>query len=202
MSAAAAPPADPGALIRSKNYRVLLVFAAVIGVLVSFASWCFLELVHWIQQEVYKTLPSGLGLHPVPWWWPLPVLAVAGVLAAVAIIRLPGRGGHIPYEGIKAGTAKPAELPGILLAALATLGLGLVLGPEAPLIALGGGLAVLLMRLGRRDAPDQAIMIVAATGRARRAPASPARLPPTSVAMITAAGDRFTAPFITRGTST
>ena len=61
MSEAAASPADPGATIRSKSYRVLLVFAAVIGVLVSFASWCFLELVHWIQQEVYKTLPSGLG---------------------------------------------------------------------------------------------------------------------------------------------
>ena len=130
MSEAAAVPADPGATLRSKSYRVLLVFAALIGVLVSFTSWCFLELVHWIQQEVYKSLPSALGLQPVPWWWPLPVLAVAGVLAAVAIVRLPGRGGHIPYEGIKAGTAKPADLPGILLAALATLGLGLVPGQK------------------------------------------------------------------------
>src|SRR5215471_1318289 len=143
MSEAAASPADPGATLRSKGYRVLLVFAALIGVLVSFTSWSFLELVHWIQQEVYKSLPSALGLQPVPWWWPLPVLAVAGVLTAIAIVRLPGRGGHIPYQGIKTGTAKPADLPGILLAALATLGLGLVLGPEAPLIALGGGLAIL-----------------------------------------------------------
>ena len=160
---AAAAPADPGATIRSKNYRVLLVLAALIGVLVSFASWCFLELVHWIQQEVYQTLPSGLGLHPVPWWWPLPVLAVAGVLAAVAIVRLPGHGGHIPYEGIKAGTAQPAELPGILLAALATLGLGLVLGPEAPLIALGGGLAVLAVRRVKKDTPDQVMAVLAAS---------------------------------------
>ena len=76
-------------------------------------------------------------------------------LAAVAILRLPGRGGHIPYEGIKAGTAKPAELPGILLAALATLGLGLVLGPEAPLIALGGGLAILAVRLVKKDTPNR-----------------------------------------------
>ena len=161
--AAAAAPADPGALIRGKSYRVLLVFAALIGVLVSFASWCFLELVHWIQTEVYKSLPSGLGFHPVPWWWPLPVLAVAGVLAAVAIVRLPGRGGHIPYEGIKAGTAKPVELPGILLAALATLGLGLVLGPEAPLIALGGGLAVVAVRLVKKDTPDQVMAVLAAS---------------------------------------
>ena len=163
MSEAAAFPADPGALIRSKSYRVLLVFAALIGVLVSFASWCFLELVHWIQQEVYQTLPGGLGLHPVPWWWPLPVLAVAGVLAAVAIVRLPGRGGHIPYEGLKAGTAQPAELPGILLAALATLGLGLVLGPEAPLIALGAGLAILAVQRARKDTPDQVKTVLAAS---------------------------------------
>ncbi len=163
MTETTAPPADPGALIRSKSYRVLLVFAALIGVLVSFASWCFLELVHWIQQEVYKSLPSGLGLHPVPWWWPLPILAVAGLLAAVAIVRLPGRGGHIPYEGIKAGTAKPAELPGILLAALATLGLGLVLGPEAPLIALGAGLAIVAVRRVKKDTPDQVMAVLAAS---------------------------------------
>ena len=163
MSEAAASPADPGATLRSKSYRVLLVFAALIGVLVSFTSWCFLELVHWIQQEVYKSLPSALGLQPVPWWWPLPVLAVAGVLAAVAIVRLPGRGGHIPYEGIKAGMPKPTDLPGILLAALATLGLGLVLGPEAPLMALGGGLAILAVKLVKKDTPDQVMAILAAS---------------------------------------
>ena len=112
---------------------------------------------------MYQSLPSGLGLHPVPWWWPLPVLAVAGVLAAVAIVRLPGHGGHIPYEGIKAGTAEPAELPGILLAALATLGLGLVLGPEAPLIALGGGLAILAVQRARKDTPDQVMAVLAAS---------------------------------------
>src|SRR5215470_17669280 len=163
VTEAAAGPADPGETLRSKSYRVLLVFAALIGVLVSFTSWCFLELVHWIQQEVYKSLPSALGLQPVPWWWPLPVLAVAGVLTAVAIVRLPGRGGHIPYEGIKTGTAKPADLPGILLAALATLGLGLVLGPEAPLIALGSGLAILTVRLVKKNTPDQVMAVLAAS---------------------------------------
>ena len=85
------------------------------------------------------------------------------MLTAVAIVRLPGRGGHIPYEGIKAGTAQPAELPGILLAALATLGLGLVLGPEAPLIALGGGLAVLAVQRVKKDTPDQVMAVLAAS---------------------------------------
>src|SRR5262249_58259362 len=68
-----------------------------------------------------------------------------------------------PYEGTEPGTAKPADLPGILLAALATLGLGLVLGPEAPLIALGGGLAILAVRLVKKDTPDQVMAVLAAS---------------------------------------
>ena len=67
-----------------------------------------------------------------------------------------------PDEGLKAGATQPADLPGILLAALATLGLGLVLGPEAPLIALGSGPAVLSVRRVRKDTPDQAMAVLAA----------------------------------------
>jgi H+/Cl- antiporter ClcA len=165
MDDTATPPVDPGALIRSRSYRVLLVFAGVIGVLVSFACWCFLELVHAIQQWVYKDLPSGLGFDTVPWWWPIPVLAVAGVVVAFAIVRLPGRGGHEPSEGLKAGPpTKPIDLPGVVLAALATIGLGMVLGPEAPLIAIGTGLATLAVRLAKKDAPDRVMLVMAAAG--------------------------------------
>ena len=70
---------------------MLLVFAAVIGVLVSLASWGYLELIHYLQQWLYKDLPSGLDLSPVPTWWPLPVLAVASVPIAFAMARLPGK---------------------------------------------------------------------------------------------------------------
>ena len=52
----------------------------------------------------------------------------------------------------------------MLLAATATLGLGLVLGPEAPLIALGMGLGILAMRLLKKDAPEQALGLMAAAG--------------------------------------
>jgi chloride channel protein, CIC family len=159
-------PADPGALIRSRPYRALLVLAALIGIVVSLAGWAFLELVHAVQVGVYEDLPGDLGFDTVPWWWPLPWLAVAGVLTALAITRLPGHGGHVPVEGLKTGggPAQPVELPGVLLAALATLGLGLVLGPEAPLIAMGMGLGVLAVRRIRPDAPDQVVAVLAAAG--------------------------------------
>ncbi len=161
----ATPPVDPGALIRSTSYRALLVFAALIGVLVSVACWAFLELIHGIQQWVYTDLPNALGFDALPWWWPLPVLGIAGVIVALAIERLPGGGGHEPSEGLKSGPAtKPVQLPGVLLAALASIGLGLVLGPEAPLIALGTGLALLAVQLTKRDVPDQGKLVLAAAG--------------------------------------
>jgi chloride channel protein, CIC family len=166
VSEVTAPPVDPGSLIRSRQYRVLLVFAALIGLLVSLASWGFLELVRSIQVGVYTDLPNDLGYDTAPWWWPLPWLALAGALTAFAIERLPGRGGHVPADGLKTGggPTQPIELPGVLLAALATLGLGLVLGPEAPLIALGMGLGILAVRLVRKDAPQQVLGLMAAAG--------------------------------------
>jgi H+/Cl- antiporter ClcA len=93
------------------------------------------------------------------------LLALAGVLVGLTIRYLPGRGGHSPADGFKAGgVPSPIELPGIALAALATLSLGAVLGPEAPLIALGAGLAGSAVRLARRDVPAQATAVVAAAG--------------------------------------
>jgi H+/Cl- antiporter ClcA len=92
-------------------------------------------------------------------------LAVAGAGVGAVIKYLPGRGGHSPADGFHAGGApQPAELPGILLAALASLALGVVIGPEAPLIALGGGGAVLAVKLARRDVPANVGAVIAATG--------------------------------------
>lgn len=55
-------------------------------------------------------------------------------------------------------------VPGVALAAIATLSLGAVLGPEAPLIALGGGLAAGAIRMLKRDTPPTALAVVAAAG--------------------------------------
>jgi H+/Cl- antiporter ClcA len=155
------------ATMRSKPYVVLLVIVAVIGVIVSLAAWCFLELVYQTTQEVYTHLPHALGYdNGAPVWWPLPVLAITGVIVALAITRLPGNGGHIPAEGLKTGggPAQPIDLPGVLLAGLASISLGAVVGPEAPLIALGSGVALLTIRAARRQMAPQVLLIIAASG--------------------------------------
>ncbi len=153
------------ATIRSAQYVGLLVVVAIIGVVVALAAWCFLEGIYQLQQEFYTHLPHAFGYSSAPKWWPLPVLAIGALITALAITRLPGKGGHIPADGLAAGgPAGPQVLPGVILAGLATIGFGLVLGPEAPLIALGAGLATLLISLSRRETPPQALLVVAAAG--------------------------------------
>jgi H+/Cl- antiporter ClcA len=165
-AAPAGPPAspDPVAMLRSPKYAGLLVLAALVGVPISAAAYYFLQVVGLLQHLVYTVLPRALGLG-APLWWPVPVLAVAGLLVGAAIRRLPGNGGHSPIEGFATGgVPDPADLPGVVLASLAGLGLGVVLGPEAPLIALGGGLGVLAVRMVRREAPRQVAAVLAAAG--------------------------------------
>ncbi|MEU9058385.1 chloride channel protein [Streptomyces sp. NPDC048430] len=156
---------DPLTVVRTRGYAVLLVMVAILGVPISAAAFGFLALVHEIQSLTYEDLPHALGFGSTPSWWPVPLLAVAGLLTGLAIRHLPGTGGHKPAEGfVNTGAPTAAELPGVALAALASLGLGAVLGPEAPLIALGGGLAVCAARLLKPGIQPSAAAMVAAAG--------------------------------------
>ena len=166
MTESSPPPPDqagpkPRALI------VLLGLAAGVGIVVSLAAWSFLELIHQIQVGLFTDLPEELGYHNgAPSWFYIVVLGIAGLLTAAAIVRLPGDGGHVPAEGLKIGgdPVQPIELPGIILAAFAKIGGGLVLGPEAPLIALGAGLGIFAIRSLRKDTPVEAQAVMAAAG--------------------------------------
>jgi H+/Cl- antiporter ClcA len=147
----------------------LLLLAVLISVPISAAAYFFLQLVTALQRWIFADLPRALGFAQAPVWWPLPVLLLAGVLVGLAIRYLPDGGGHSPVDGFAAGGAPTAiELPGVLAAALASLGLGVVLGPEAPLIALGAGLAFCAVRLARRDVPQQVSAVVPPPGASPR----------------------------------
>jgi H+/Cl- antiporter ClcA len=159
------PAQDPSQLLRSKAYIALLVLGAFLGVPVAVVAYVFLDWIAAAQKYLFTTLPVDLGFQAAPTWWPIPLLVLCGVIVAIAINRLPGTGGHEPAEGFKSsGPVVPIELPGIIIAAFATLSLGAVLGPEAPLIAIGSGMGVLAVHLLKRDAPEQAVAVIAAAG--------------------------------------
>jgi len=150
-------------VLKDRGYLAVLLIGAVLGVPVACAAYFFLKLVAEAQQFFFTDLPSDVGFHGEPIWWPVPLLVLSGVLVALTIRHLPGTAGHEPSEGFKpAGPVRPIDLPGITIASFATLSLGVVLGPEAPLIAIGSGLGVLAMYLLKKDAPKQAVAIIAA----------------------------------------
>jgi H+/Cl- antiporter ClcA len=160
----APPPGDRPAPSAGAVLR-LLALAALVGVGVSLAAWCFLEGIHQIQVGLFTDLPEQLGYEDgAPLWWSLPVCAVGGLITALAIVRLPGAGGHVPAHGLVPSPTQPIELPGVVLAALASVGFGLVLGPEAPLLALGGGLGIFAVRSAKADAPSDLVTVVSAAG--------------------------------------
>jgi len=156
---------DPVELLKSRSYIGLLLFGALIGIPIAIISFSFLVFVSKSENYVFQTLPIQLGFSSEPWWWPAIPLTLSGLLVAAAITYLPGTGGHRPAEGFHAsGAVQPIELPGILLAALASLCLGAVLGPEAPLIAIGSGLGVWAVHLLMKGAPAGASVLVGAAG--------------------------------------
>ncbi len=164
---AASPPSiDPVVVIRSRRYIAALVLAAVLGVPISALAYGFLALTTAVQRFVFVGLPNQVLGGPAPAWWPVPWLVLCGLLTALTIRYLPGTGGHSPAFGFKTGGSPPSgrELVGIVLAALTTLSLGAVLGPEGPLIAIGGGLGALAVHLVKKDTPPMALTIMASAG--------------------------------------
>lgn len=155
---------DVRAIIHSADYRRLLLLSAAVGLAASVVAWSLLTLVPKIQDAVFRTLPGALGYDEPPWWWPAPVLLLGGLVTALAITKLPGHGGGVPADGLSAGITAPRAVPGVAIAALATLGLGLVLGPSSPVIALGMGTALFLLNAVNPNAPERAQRVVAASG--------------------------------------
>ncbi|NGO75672.1 chloride channel protein [Streptomyces sp. YC504] len=168
------PSTEKGtALLRSTllspGYLRLLLLCALIGIPVALACFLFLTAEHELQHLVWEKLPEELGYDRAPWWWALPTLLLAGLILAPIITRMRGRGGHVPVHGLGGAPIGPLDLPSVVLAALAALPLGVVLGPEAPLMAIGGGLALLAVRgmkqqAGQGPVAAKAPMLLATAG--------------------------------------
>jgi H+/Cl- antiporter ClcA len=141
-------------------YVRTLVLAALLGVPVAFAAVLFQTAIHDLIHLVWEVIPDDVGWSEPSWWYVVLVPGLAGLLVAAAV-RLPGHGGHSPLGGLGADPIPPIELASILPAALATLGLGLVLGPEAPLIALGLGLGALSVGLIRLEGTGAQLLVLA-----------------------------------------
>jgi H+/Cl- antiporter ClcA len=131
--------------ISGAQYLKLIGLGALIGIPAALLAAVFLAVIHELENVLWHDLPDALGYDAPPWFLVvgLPLAGAALVLAARRLF--PGDGGHRPLDGFGASSPTPvAYMPGVALAAIGSLAFGAVLGPEAPLIALGSavGLAV------------------------------------------------------------
>lgn len=108
-------------------------------------------------EGVWINIPEQWGGAPA--WYVIGALLLAGVLVFL-IRRYVGDGGHSPIGGIKVSPLTPKAYVGVILAILASLFFGIVLGPEVALVSTGSMIGTALA-LGFRvdDVKDQTKVI-------------------------------------------
>jgi len=124
----------------------------LVAAIVSLAlGYVVLEIVNAGIEFIWEQVPNTWDATPA--WYVLGVLLIAAVLVYV-IRRYVADTGHSPMGGIKISPLTPAEYLGAILAILASLWGGIVLGPEVALVATGSVVGGVIARLmGVRDAP-------------------------------------------------
>jgi H+/Cl- antiporter ClcA len=139
----------------------LVALGALVGVPAALVAALFVAVVHELEHWLWHDLPERLDASGPPWYLVLglPVVGACVVLAARTL--LPGDGGHEPLGGINVEPTPLSHAPGVALAAVGTLAFGAVLGPEAPLIALGSVVGVAVAQLARLDGQEVRVLSTA-----------------------------------------
>jgi H+/Cl- antiporter ClcA len=156
MSSTVSPPAVSG-----RRALRLVMLGALVGVPAALIAALFTAVVHELEHLLWTDLPERLDASGPPWYLVLglPFLGACIVLAARTL--LPGDGGHEPLGGISVVATPLAYAPGVALAAVGSLAFGAVLGPEAPLIALGSVVGIVVASLARLDSREGTVLSIA-----------------------------------------
>lgn len=145
----------------------LLARAALVGVLAAAGAVAFQLVEHAASELLWTEGPERLlGTSAPPWWWVVGVLVAGGALVALTL-RLPGGGGHRPLQSL-AFDVEPRVVSSVVLAALVSLAVGAVLGPEAPLVAVGSAVGAAVA--GATATADRRVLLMLCGGAAAVGP--------------------------------
>lgn len=136
------PETPKGALAKLLGAAIVVGLAAGAGVI------AFLAAEHQLQNLLWTTIPDSLG--STPGWWVFAVLIV-GAVGVWGALKLPGHGGHRPLDGLGIDIG-PKVIASVVVAAIISLSVGAVVGPEAPLMAVGSAIGGLIAMRAEDDA--------------------------------------------------
>ncbi len=158
MSDAAAQADSAG---QGRAFLRLVGYGALIGVPAAFVAALFLAFVSLLQGWLWTDLPDALGESSPPWYLVIGLPIVGAFVVWLARRFLPGDGGHNPLGGLSAKPMAWQYGPSVALAATGTLVFGAVLGPEAPLIALGSVVGMIVVDRANVAEPGRTVLSTA-----------------------------------------
>lgn len=98
-----------------------------------------------LEQVLWDTWPSAMGVSGDSGWWIFVVLTLTGMAVGLVVWKVPGHAGPDPATQSLVSSPLPLRvLPGLALALILVLAGGPSLGPENPILALAIALTVAL----------------------------------------------------------
>ena len=138
---------------------------AVVGVLSALGPIIVSAAAGAAQDWLWDTLPATFGTEGDSPWWILGMLTLTGLVAGSIVAWVPVHAGDGPATtSLVAAPLPPRTVPGLALALALGLAGGVSLGPENPIIAVNVALAVGVVARLRRGAPQQVVILMAASG--------------------------------------
>jgi chloride channel protein, CIC family len=118
----------PGVVVGVGSALLLMALSAVSNVL---------------EDVLWTRIPDTLGVDPASPAWIVLILTLVGLAVGLVVTLVPGHAGPDPATVELGGPPlPPAILPGLALAVIISLGGGVSLGPENPILGINVGLAV------------------------------------------------------------
>ena len=121
----------PASVATARRPIPAMLVAGVVGLILGYVA---LLLVNAGIALIWEDVPASWDTTPA--WYVIGVLLIAAVLVYV-VRRFVGDTGHSPIGGIAVSPLTPKDYVGAILAILASLWGGIVLGPEVALVATG-----------------------------------------------------------------
>ncbi len=143
----------------------LTIPAVVIGAMCAVLLWVIDEAAEGVTHVLWDWIPEVGGFDAESWWWPIIVLTLAGAAVGTIIRYAPGHGGYDSATTELVAPPLPLKaLPGIAAALIVSLGAGVSLGPESPIISIAVGLSVWGLARIVPNATAGQILLVAGAG--------------------------------------